>query len=132
MAAPSQAGTISYEVNGEQYIATTNVAGSQPYSQGNNGQSVFAFKVGGTAKYYTGPRSSPVYVTGGSEAPNGTPIPGWRRPTDNTAAGIVPANEVWMARSNNTATSTGDSVNTNSMIPSVRTVSVGTTVTFRN
>ena len=52
--------------------------------------------------------------------------------SDNTAAGIVPANEIWMARSNNTATSTGDSVNTNSMIPSQRTVPVGTTVTFRN
>ena len=37
-----------------------------------------------------------------------------------------------MARSNNTATSTGDSVNTNSMIPSQRSVPVGTTVTFRN
>jgi outer membrane protein assembly factor BamB/plastocyanin len=53
-------------------------------------------------------------------------------PVDNTAAGIVPANEIWMARSNNTATSTGDSVLTASMIPSTRTVPVGTTVTFRN
>jgi plastocyanin len=60
------------------------------------------------------------------------PIPNWRRPTDNTQPGIVPPNEIWMARSNNTATSTGDSVNTNSMIPSTRTVPVGTTVTFRN
>ena len=132
MGAPSQAGTISYEVNGEQYIATTNMAGSQPYSQGGNGQSVWAFKLGGTAKYYTGPRSSPVFVTGSSEAPAPLPIPNWRRPVDNTAAGVVPANEIWMARSNNTATSTADSVNTNSMIPSQRIVPVGTTVTFRN
>ena len=112
MGAPSQAGTISYEVNGEQYIATTNMAGSQPYSQGGNGQSVWAFKLGGTAKYYTGPRSNPVYVSGSSEAPAPLPIPNWRRPVDNTAAGIVPANEIWMARSNGTATSTPDSVDT--------------------
>jgi plastocyanin len=132
MGAPSQAGTISYEVNGEQYIATTNMAGSQPYSQGGNGQSVWAFKLGGTAKYYTGTRANPTIVSGSSEAPTSLPIPGWRRPVDNTAAGIVPANEIWMARSNNTLTSTGDSVNTNSMIPSQLSVPVGTTVTFRN
>jgi hypothetical protein len=132
MGAPSQAGTISYEVDGEQYIATTNMAGSQPYSQGGNGQSVWAFKLGGTAKYYTGPRSDPVVVSGSSEAPAPLPIPNWRRPTDNTQPGIVPANEIWMARSNNGANSSPDSVNTNSMIPSQRSVPVGTTVTFRN
>ena len=132
MGAPSQAGTISYEVNGEQYIATTNMAGSQPYSQGGNGQSVWAFKLGGTAKYYTGTRASPTFVSGSSEAPTSEPIPGWRRPVDNAAAGIVPPNEIWMARSNGTATSTGDSILTASMIPSTRTVPVGTTVTFRN
>ncbi|MEF7616658.1 PQQ-binding-like beta-propeller repeat protein [Aquincola sp. MAHUQ-54] len=132
MGAPSQTGTISYEVNGEQYIATTNMAGGQPYSQGGNGQSVWAFKIGGKAKYYTGTRADPVYVTGGSEAPAPLPIPNWRRPTDNAAAGIVPDNEVWMARSNGTATSTPDSVATASMIPSQRRVPVGTTVTFRN
>jgi len=132
MGAPSQAGTISYMVNGEQYVATTNMAGSQPYSQGGNGQSVFAWKLGGTAKYYTGTRASPTFPNGSQEAPDALPIPNIRRPVDNTAAGIVPANEIWMARSNNTATSTGDSVLTASMIPSTRTVPVGTTVTFRN
>ena len=132
MGAPSQAGTISYMVNGEQYIATTNMAGSQPYSQGGNGDAVFAWKLGGKALYTTGPRSAPVVVSGSQEAPDALPIPNIRRPVDNTAAGIVPANEIWMARSNNTATSTPDSVVTASMIPSTRTVPVGTTVTFRN
>jgi plastocyanin len=132
MGAPSQAGTISYMVNGEQYIATTNMAGSQPYSQGGNGDAVFAWKVGGKALYTTGPRSAPVVVSGSQEAPDALPIPNIRRPVDNTAAGIVPATEVWMARSNGTATSTGDSILTASMIPSTRTVAVGTTVTFRN
>src|SRR5207237_1582706 len=40
MGAPSQAGTISYMINGEQYIATTNMAGSQPYAQGGHGHAV--------------------------------------------------------------------------------------------
>jgi glucose dehydrogenase/plastocyanin len=130
--APSQAGTIAYEVNGEQYIATTNMAGSQPYSQGGNGDAIFAFKLGGKALYFTGPRSSPVYVSGSQEAPDALPIPNIRRPVDNTAAGIVPPNTVWMARSNGTATSAADSTNTSSMVPSRLTVPAGTTVTFRN
>ena len=130
--APAQAGTISYMVNGEQYIATTNMAGSQPYSQGGNGQSVFAWKLGGKAVCYTGTRATPTVVSGSQECPDALPIPNIRRPVDNTAAGIVPANEIWMARSNGTATSTGDSILTASMIPSTRTVPVGTTVTFRN
>lgn len=132
MGAPSQAGTISYEINGEQYIATTNMAGSQPYSQGGNGQSVWAFKIGGKAKYYTGPRSNPTFVSGSSEAPAPLPIANWRRPVGNTQPGIVPENEVWMARSNGTANSLPDSTDTGSMVPSTRTVPVGTTVTFRN
>ncbi|HEX2541607.1 MAG TPA: PQQ-binding-like beta-propeller repeat protein [Caldimonas sp.] len=132
MGAPSQAGTISYMINGEQYIATTNMAGSQPYSQGGNGDAVWAFKIGGTAKYHTGPRSDPTYVSGSSEAPAPLPIANWRRPVGNTAPGIVPDNEIWMARSNGNANSTPDSVDTGSMVPSQRTVPVGTTVTFRN
>jgi quinohemoprotein ethanol dehydrogenase len=108
------------------------MAGSQPYSQGGNGQSVWAFKLGGTAKYYTGTRANPTYVSGSSEAPAPLPIANWRRPVGNTAAGIVPANEIWMARSNGNANSTPDSTATGSMVPSIRTVPVGTTVTFRN
>ncbi|MET0333647.1 MAG: PQQ-binding-like beta-propeller repeat protein, partial [Rhizobacter sp.] len=132
MGAPSQAGTISYEINGEQYIATTNMGGGQPYSQGGNGQSVWAFKIGGTAKYYTGTRANPTVVSGSSEAPAPLPIANWRRPVGNTAAGIVPENEVWLARSNGTATSNPDDTGTGAMVPSVRTVAVGSTVTFRN
>src|SRR5438477_561142 len=120
------------ELDGEQYIATTNMAGSQPYAQGGNGDAVWAFKLGGTAKYHTGPRADPVYVSGSQEAPAPLPIANWRRPVDNTAPGIVPTNEIWMARSNGNANSTPDSTNTSSMVPSQLTVPVGTTVTFRN
>lgn len=132
LGAPSQAGTISYEINGEQYIATTNMAGSQPYAQGGNGDAVWAFKIGGTAKYHTGTRANPTLVSGSSEAPAPLPIVNWRRPVGNTAAGIVPDNEIWMARSNGTATSTPDNTGTGAMVPSVRTVPVGSTITFRN
>lgn len=132
MGASSQAGTISYEINGEQYIATTNMAGRQPYSQEFNGQAVFAFKVGGDALYHTGPRENPVYVTGSQEAPSPPPIESWRRPVGRTEAGLVPPNEIWIARSNGNADSSPDSTATGSMIPSVRTVQVGTTVIFRN
>ena len=121
-------------VNGEQYIATTNMAGSQPYSQGGNGRCrVSAFKLGGTAKYYDAARARLRSSSRAAAKPRlRCRSRTWRRPVDNTAAGIVPANEIWMARSNGTATSTGDSVLTASMIPSARTVPVGTTVTFRN
>ena len=132
MGGPSQAGTISYEVDGEQYIATTNMAGRQPYSQAFNGQAVFAFKLGGTALYHEGPRSNPVYVTGSQEAVSPPPIENWRRPVNNTAPGIVPDNEIWIARSTGNADSTPDDTATRAMIPSVRTVPAGTTLTFRN
>jgi glucose dehydrogenase/plastocyanin len=132
MGAPSQAGTISYEINGEQYIATTNMAGSQPYAQGGNGDAVWAFKIGGKAIYHTGPRSDPIYVSGSSEAPNPLPIANWRRPVDNTPDDGVPPNTVYMARSNGTATATKDSTATSSMVPSRLTVLAGTTVTFTN
>lgn len=132
MGGPSQAGTISYEVNGEQYIATTNMAGRQPYSQDFNGQAVLAFKLDGTALYHEGPRSNPVYVTGSQEAPNPPPIESWRRSVNNTAPGIVPDNEIWIARSTGNADSTPDDTATRAMIPSVRTVPAGTTLTFRN
>ncbi|MDO8907526.1 MAG: PQQ-binding-like beta-propeller repeat protein [Pseudohongiella sp.] len=132
MGAPSQAGTISYEIDGEQFIATTNMAGRQPYSQDFNGQAVFAFKIAGNALYHEGPRSNPDYVTGSQEAPAPPPIATWRRPVGNTGEGMVPANEIWIARSNGNANSFADSTATGAMVPSVRTVPVGTTVTFRN
>jgi len=132
MGAPSQAGTIAYEINGEQFIATTNMAGRQPYSQDFNGQAVFAFKLGGEARYHIGRRSNPEYVTGSQEAPTPPPIQNWRRSVDRSAAGLVPDNEIWIARSDGDAGSTPDSNVTRAMIPSVRTVLAGTTVTFRN
>ncbi len=132
MGAASQAGTIAYEINGEQYIATTNMAGGQPYSQGGNGDAIWAFKLGGTAKYYTGTRANPTIVSGSSEAPDPLPIATWRREVGNTAGTGMPANTVYTARSNATATATKDSTDTAAMVPSRLTVAAGTTVTFTN
>jgi outer membrane protein assembly factor BamB len=128
---PSQSGTITYMINGEQYIAMAAMAGNQPYSQTPNGDAVWVFKLGGKALYTTGPQSDPVVVSGSQEAPSPPPI-NKRRPVDNTAAGIVPPTEIWMARSNGNANSAADSTNTSSMVPSRLTVPLGTTVTFRN
>jgi outer membrane protein assembly factor BamB len=60
----SASGVITYMVNGEQYIAMPAMAGTQPYGQAAAGQgaAVWAFKLGGKAKYYTGTRANPTFV----------------------------------------------------------------------
>jgi plastocyanin len=55
-----------------------------------------------------------------------------RRPGGNAAATGLPANTIYLARSNGSATATKDSTSTSGMIPSTLTVPVGTTVTFHN
>jgi len=127
-------GVVTYSVDGEQYIAMPAMAGTQPYSQAAAGQgaAVWAFKLGGKAIYTTGPRANPVVVSGSSEAPAPPPIVNLRRPVDSTAATGLPANTIYLARSNGSATATKDSTTTASMVPSRLTVAVGTTVTFTN
>lgn len=130
--APSASGVVTYTVNGEQYIAMPAMAGTQPYAQQGQGAAVWAFKLGGKAVYTTGPRSNPVVVSGSSEAPAPLPIANLRRPVNNTQATGLPANTIFLARSDGTATATKDSVTTASMVPSTLTVPAGTTVTFTN
>ncbi|MCR5864160.1 PQQ-binding-like beta-propeller repeat protein [Aquincola sp. J276] len=130
--APSASGVVTYTVGGEQYIAMPAMAGTQPYAQQGQGAAVWAFKLGGKAVYTTGPRSNPVVVSGSSEAPAPVPIANLRRPVNNTPATGLPANTIYLARSDGTATATKDSVTTASMVPSTLTVPVGTTVTFTN
>jgi hypothetical protein len=91
---------ISYVVNGEQYIAVLAAGTGIPYNppQGDN---LWAFKLGGTAKYTD---AAGTVVSGSSEAPTPPPLQ-LRRPTGNTAAStLVPANTILLARSNGTAT----------------------------
>jgi len=130
----SASGVISYMVDGEQYIAMAAMAGVQPYAQAAAGQgsAVWAFKLGGTATYYTGTRANPNFISGSQEAPAPPPIANLRRPVGNTAPDAVPANTIYLARSNGTADATKDATVTGAMVPSQLRVNVGTTVTFTN
>lgn len=132
----SASGVISYEIDGEQYIAMPAMAGVQPYAQsgeaGGQGAAVWAFKLGGTAIYHTGTRDNPNYVSGSQEAPDPPPVVNIRRPVDNSSGAGVPPNTIYLARSDGTAGAVKDSTATASMIPSRLSVSVGTTVTFTN
>jgi glucose dehydrogenase/plastocyanin len=132
----SASGVISYMIDGEQYIAMAAMAGTQPYAQGasaGQGSAVWAFKLGGSAKYHTGTRADPTYVSGSQEAPDPPPIVNLRRPVGNaTSVPGVPPNTVYMARSDGSPTATKDSTASGSMLPSQLAVPVGTTVTFTN
>jgi quinohemoprotein ethanol dehydrogenase len=131
----SASGVVSYMVDGEQYIAMPAMAGTQPYGQAAAGQgaAVWAFKLGGKAKYYTGTRANPTFVSGSQEAPSPPEIVNLRRPTGNaTSVAGVPPNTIYLARSNGTATAVKDSTSSSAMLPSRLTVPVGTTVTFTN
>jgi plastocyanin len=112
---------------GEQYVAVLATGTGIPYNP-PGGDTLWAFKLGGTAQYKD---ASGNVVSGSSEAPTPPPLV-IRRPVGNTAAGLVPANTVWLARSNGTATGGADSTSTGAMVPSQLTVPVGTTVTFVN
>jgi plastocyanin len=119
---------ISYMAGGEQYIALAAFGTSIPYNP-PGGDTLWAFKVGGSAQYKDAAGN---VVSGSAEAPTPPPLQ-IRRPVGNTAASTaVPANTILLARSNGTATATKDSTSTGAMVPSTLTVPVGTTVTFLN
>ena len=105
--APSASGVISYTVNGEQYIATAAMGANQPYSQPGEGDTLWAFKLGGKVPYTTGPRSKPVIVSGSSEAPAPVPNPNLRRPVDNTLGEGVPPNTIYLAYQRNATPARG-------------------------
>jgi glucose dehydrogenase len=94
---PSASGVISYEVKGEQYIALAAMGANQPYGNLAYGDAIWAFKLGGKAPYFTGPRSNPVVVSGSSEAPSPPPIVNKRRPVDNASGDWLPPNTVYLA-----------------------------------
>jgi len=125
--AAGSSGVITYMAGGEQYVAVLATGTGIPYNP-PGGDTLWAFKLGGTAQYKD---ASGNVVSGSSEAPTPPPLV-IRRPVGNTAAGLVPANTVWLARSNGTAAGGADSTSTGAMVPSQLTVPVGTTVTFVN
>jgi quinohemoprotein ethanol dehydrogenase len=126
--AAGSSGAIAYMAGGQQYIAVLATGTGIPYNP-PGGDTLWAFKIGGTAQYKDAGGN---VVSGSSEAPTPPPLI-IRRPVGNTAASaLVPANTILLARSNGTATATKDSTSTGAMVPSTLTVPVGTTVTFLN
>ena len=130
----SASGVIAYEIAGEQYIAMPAMSGNQPYAQSaaGEGSAVWAFKLGGTAKYYTGTRANPNFISGSQEAPAPAEIVNLRRPVGNASGAGLPPNTIYLARSNTGPAAVKDSIARPSMLPSRLTVPVGTTVTFTN
>jgi glucose dehydrogenase/plastocyanin len=110
---------VTYEIDGEQYVAMYAAGTGIPYGSAiKNGDHLYAFKLGA------------------NNVPQGTPfMPALvRRPVSGSAvAGTTVGNTVLLGRSS--ATAAEQSINssaTNGMFPTWMTVSVGTTVTFTN
>ena len=119
------AGPISYTINGEQYVVVFAAGGSLPY--GNSvprGDSLWAFKLGGTYKTASGSSEAPV-----------PPLVTVRRPVSGMPIeGSTVNNTVYLARASRAADTAlaRDSVDASAMIPTHLRVPVGTTVTFLN
>ncbi|WP_404434623.1 PQQ-binding-like beta-propeller repeat protein [Microbacterium lacus] len=116
---------ITYEVDGEQYVAVFAAGATNPYGGSvTQGDSLWAFKLGGT--YTT--------ESGSQEGPDTAPL-SIRRPVSGGAvAGETVQNTVLLARSSRTADTAAaqDSVSANAVQPTHLRVPVGATVTFRN
>ena len=124
-------GAITYMIDGEQYVAVFASGTGIPY--GNSltlGDALWAFKVGGTAKYTD---ASGNVVSGSSEAPTPAPL-SIRRPVGgNAVEGSTVNNTVYLGRNTRTDVATArDSTSTSGMNPTFLRVPVGTTVTFLN
>ncbi|MCR2816655.1 outer membrane protein assembly factor BamB family protein [Microbacterium jiangjiandongii] len=119
------AAPVTYEVDGEQYIAVFAAGSTNPYGGSvTQGDSLWAFKLGGS---YTAD-------SGSQEGPDTAPLT-IRRPVGGSAvAGETVANTVLLARTSRTddTAAAQDSVATGAMQPTHLRVPVGTTVTFRN
>jgi PQQ-dependent dehydrogenase (methanol/ethanol family) len=114
------ANPISYEIDGEQYIAI--YAGGTGIPYGNSaprGDNLWAFKIGGKLAEAAAP-----------------PPPVVRRPVSGApVAGDIVANTIVLARTYNAATNTvgaAESTAVNGMAPTHLRVAPGTTVTFTN
>jgi PQQ-dependent dehydrogenase (methanol/ethanol family) len=112
---------ISYEVDGEQYIAVFAGGGWEPVGPATPyGDSLWAFKLGGTVA----PAATP------TPPPNRNPITA-PPVTGATAKNTLTLGQIW----NSTTSAPGGTENTvaqNAMAPQVLSVPVGTAVTFSN
>ncbi len=116
------ASPISYEIDGEQYVAVFAAGTGIPYGTGGvngvqTGDYLWAFKVGGTVPQAATPQA-----------------PSVRRPVaGNAVTGASVNNTVLLGRSSATAAEQSiNSGSTNGMYPTWMTINVGTSVTFTN
>ncbi len=115
---------ITYRIDGEQYVALFAAGSTNPYGGSvTQGDSLWAFKLGGTYKT----------ESGSSEGPTPAPLT-IRRPVSGQAVeGDTVGNTIYLARnSRNDTASAQDSTSTSGMNPTDLRVPVGTTVTFLN
>ncbi|MDG4825236.1 PQQ-binding-like beta-propeller repeat protein [Asanoa sp. WMMD1127] len=116
---------ITYEVDGEQYVAVFAAGSTNPYGGSvTQGDSLWAFKLGGA--YRTG--------SGSQEGPEPAPL-AIRRPVQGgPVEGSTVDNTVLLARRDRTTDTAAarDGTAQNAMSPTHLRVPVGTTVTFRN
>ncbi len=118
------AAPITYTIDGEQYVAIFSAGTGIPYGNSiTEGDSLWAFKLGGTYKT----------ASGSSEAPTPAPLV-IRRPVGNAVEGSTVDNTIYLARANRTTDTAAarDGKSTGSMNPQHMRVPVGTTVTFLN
>lgn len=115
---------ITYEIDGEQYVAVLAAGTSIPYGRSvTYGDSLWAFKLGG--QYKT--------ESGSQEAPNTAPL-SIRRPVQGSPVeGAEVDNTVLLARPDrNDSAASQDSTLQRAMSPTHMRVEVGSTVTFHN
>ncbi|MCP2635500.1 PQQ-binding-like beta-propeller repeat protein [Microbacterium sp. HD4P20] len=119
------AAPVTYEVDGEQYVAVFAAGSTNPYGGSvTRGDSLWAFKLGGS--YTT--------ESGSQEGPSTAPL-SIRRPISGAAvAGDTVGNTVLLARSSRTADTAvaQDATAQSAMQPTHLRVPAGTTVTFLN
>jgi plastocyanin len=128
------AGAVTYTIGGEQYVAIFSGGTGIPY--GNSitaGDSLWAFKLGGTFKTASGSSEDPTPAPLTIRRPvSGGPVEGADLPKINP---LHPANTVILARTRNATTGaigTTESTAAAAMAPTHMRVPVGTTVTFTN
>ena len=115
---------VTYSINGEQYVAIFSSGTGIPYGNSiTEGDSLWAFKLGGTYKT----------ASGSAEANTPSPLT-IRRPVGGSAVeGSTVNNTVYLGRNSRTDVATArDSTSTSGMNPTFMRVPVGTTVTFLN
>jgi len=118
------AGAITYSIGGDQYVAIFSAGTGIPYGNSiTEGDSLWAFKLGGTYKT----------ASGSSEDPTPAPLVIRRPVGGNAVEGGTVNNTVYLGRSARTdAANSRDSVAAGGMNPTHMRVPVGTTVTFLN